>query len=485
MTDSSVSSTSSASSSAPSTSATSATASILKTLNAGSGLDTASIVSQLVTAQFAYKNQTLATQASTLATQISAVAKVKSEITTFDSALQSLVKGGTLTTQPTSSLTSVATVAASGSGGVAGLSATLTVNRLATAQAATTNDPVGRTDAFRAGSLAVTIGGVTTDVAIGAGDATLDGVAAKLNAAGLGLTATVVNDGNGARLTVKGQTGAANAFTITGTDADPSAAGLSLSTLSVGNGATGTTIGTTAGDAELVLDGATFHRATNTVADLVSGVTLTLAGQGTTTLGAQAPTAAISQAVTDFVDSYNEVQGTLATELDPKTGDLKSDAVTQSLSRALAAITTTSLTSSTDPSQPRTLADLGVSTNRDGTLSVDTTKLADMLAKYPAAAEAMFANTGSGAANDGVSAALSAIAAQATDPTYGLDAETATYQAQADKVTDAQSQAADDASAMTDRLTQQYASMDSKVAAYKSTQSFLTAQVDAWNKSDN
>jgi hypothetical protein len=43
-----------------------------------------------------------------------------------------------------------------------------------------------------------------------------------------------VSDGAGARLTVKGQTGAANAFTIEGVDTDPAGTGLSLSGLSVG-----------------------------------------------------------------------------------------------------------------------------------------------------------------------------------------------------------------------------------------------------------
>lgn len=466
-----------------STATTSSTASIVKTLGSGSGLDTGAIIAGLVQAQFAVKNAAFARSADTLTTQISAVAKLKSGITGFDTALKTLVKGGSLASQPTSSASGVVGVAAIGSTRLAGLSAQLTVTHLASAQAATTNTAVSRTAAFRSGSLAITIGGATTAVAIGDGDATLEGIAAKVNAAKLGVTATVVTDAGGARLTFKGATGAVNAFTIAATDDDAGAAGISLGDLAVGGTATGTMIGTTAADAEIALDGATYHRATNNIDDLIPGVRLTLAGIGAATLGAAAPTASISQAVSDFVDTFNELHTTLAGELDPKTGDLRQDSVSQALLRSLGALTTASL-ANTASGAPRTLADLGVKTNRDGSLAVDTVRLADALQRYPDAAEAMFA-PGSGATNGGLSAALSAIATAATDSKYGYDAETVRYQSAATKITDAQSAAADAASAMSDRLTQQFATMDTRVAAYKSTQDFLKQQVDAWNNSNN
>ena len=459
------------------TSTTSSTASIVKTLGTGSGLDTGAIVDALVSAQYAGKNAALSKQADALTAEIGGVAKLKSGITGVDTALRALVRGGTLRTQPTSSNAGVATVTGTG-----GLAATLTVNRLASAQAATTNSAVARTAAFRTGTLSVTLGGTTTAVTIGAGDATLDGVAAKLNAAGLGLTATVVTDAGGARLTVKGATGAASAFTIASSDDDPSASGMSLAGLAIGDGATGTTIGTTAQDAELVLDGATYHRPGNSVGDLLTGVRLQLTGVGTTTLGSSAPAAALTQAVTDLVDTLNQLHGIVATETDPKTGALRADAAAKTLARALTGLTTTSLAANATGG-PRTLGDIGVGTNRDGTLTLDTARLAKALATYPAAVEAMFAD-GSGASNGGLSAALGAITTKASDRSFGFDAETTRYtQAQSD-VTSAQAKAVADAAATKDRLTQQFATMDSRVAAYKSTQDFLKQQVDAWNKSN-
>ena len=459
------------------TATTSSTASIIKTLGSGSGLDTGAIVAALVDAQFAAKNAQFSKQSDKLTAQIGGVAKLKSGITGLDTALRTLVKGGTLTTQATSSNASVAVV----SGATGGLSGTLQVNRLASAQAATTNTAMGAAEQFQAGSLAITIGGNTTALAVEAGD-TLTTIAAKINAAGLGLKATLVGDGEGVRMTIKGATGAANAFTIQGTNADPGALTGGVVDLSIAPGATGTTIGTTAGDAEIVLDGATFHRATNSVANLIAGVKLELKGTGTTALGTQSPTPALSQAVNDFVETMNQLHAVIATELDPVTGSLRSDPAASALARALGSLTTVSLATNATGA-PRTLGDIGVKTNRNGTLSVDASRLAKALADYPKAAEALFAD-GTGTTGGGLSAALGAITAQATDRAFGFDAETTRYTQNQGRLADAQAKTADAASAMKDRLTQQFATMDARVAAYKSTGAFLKQQVDAWYKSN-
>ncbi len=128
---------------------------------------------------------------------------------------------------------------------------------------------------------------------------------------------------------------------------------------------------------------------------------------------------------------------------------------------------------------PRTLGDIGVSTNRDGTLSVDSARLAKVLADYPGAVEAMFYD-GVGASGGGLSAALGAITTRATDRAAGFDAETQRFTDHKADIAEQQAKAADDAAATKDRMTQQFASMDAKVAAYKSTGDFLKQQVDAW-----
>ena len=485
------------------TASTTSAASIVQTLGAGSGIDITSLVSSLVTAQYQAKNAQLASEQSTLTAQISGIASVKSGVTGFDTAFRQLATGGTLSTQPTSSDSAVLTATGLSGSKLAGLSATLVVNQIASAQAATTNTAIDPTTAFRAGSFSLQFGTDTTNssgtttftagssspvsIAIAAG-ATLSDIATAINGANAGVTATVIADGNGQRLSIKGATGASQAFALTGTDTDASAAGTSLSSLNVGRQATGTTIGTSAQDAIVTLDGATFHRASNTISNLVTGVQLKLVSASTTpvTLGTASPAAALNQAVSNIVDTYNSVLATLKAQTDPSTGVLRSDPTVTALQRSLAVLTTTKLSTPSATGGPSTLADLGVSTNRDGTLSLDQTALSNALNTYPNDVEAMFAiGTGTASTNNGLSAALAAIAAKATDPTYGLDASTANYTRQQSTVTDEQTAQTTAAATTKTQLTQQYAAMDSKVAAYKSTQTFLTAQIAAWNKTSN
>jgi flagellar hook-associated protein 2 len=488
--------------------ATSTVASIVKTLGSGSGVDTVTLVQQLVDAQFAVKNSQLAAKADTLTSQISAVSALKSELTNFDAALKGLVTSGSLTTQPTSSNPSVVTVTATSGAKLAGLSGQLTVNALASAQAATTNTAIPRTTAFNTGTLSLQFGtdstsgtppvttftpggGAAIPIEIGIGDATLDGIAAKINAANAGVTATVVTDGIGARLTIKGANGALQAFSLTGTDT--SATGTSLSTLNIGREATGTTIGTSAGDASITLDGATFHRSTNSITDLITGVKLDLASVSTSpvTLGSTSPTSSLTSAVNDFVTTFNELQKIVAADVDPFTGVLRTDTTVTAISRSLAKMTTTTLATPTTAGAPHTLADLGVTTNRDGTLAVDSTKLAAAVTKYPDAVEALFAYGKGGATNDGIAGALAAIVKQATvssgtsDQDLSLNASTKRLAAAQADIVDAQTKAADLAATTKTRMTAQFAKMDSAVAAYKSTQAFLTQQIDAWNASDD
>ena len=80
---------------------------------------------------------------------------------------------------------------------------------------------------------------------------------------------------------------------------------------------------------------------------------------------------------------------------------------------------------------------------------------------------------------------LNSISTAASSVIYGLGASAINYTAQQSKISDQESTLADQKTAATTRLTQQFASMNSKVSAYKSTQTFLENQVKAWNKSDD
>ena len=86
---------------------------------------------------------------------------------------------------------------------------------------------------------------------------------------------------------------------------------------------------------------------------------------------------------------------------------------------------------------------------------------------------------------NGILGALNYIATAASSATFGLGASLAKYQKAQSDLADQQSDLQSQEDDMRTRLTQQFASMDSKVASYKSTQAFLQQQIDAWNKSSS
>ena len=474
---------------------------LLTSLGSGSGVDTASLVTSLVNAEYATQAATLQSKADTLTAQISAVANVKSAITTFSTALQSLVKGGTLTTQPVSSNTGVVSATALPGAKLAGLNSTLTVSQLASAQTAVTSTAIAdHRAAIGTGTLTLTLGTATyssdgtamtgftagsaspVNVTIDSSNDSLDGIAAAINAAKAGVTAAVVTDADGsAFLSLKGASGKTQAFTLQASS-DPSG---QLSQFNVGTGATGTTLSGIAQNARITLDGATVERSSNTVSDLISGVKLQLNATSTApvSMTSSTPTDALSGAVSDFVDAYNAVIGILTTQTDPINGALKSDSAATALLRSLKNMTLSNLVPGAASGTPTTLADVGVGTNRDGTLSLNSDTLNRALTNSPQSVESMFAYSSAG--TTGLSALLSGLTTQATDNTYGLGASTASYTASQSTITTQQSDLTDQESQMNTRLTAQFASMQSIVSSYKSTQSFLTNQIAAWNKSSS
>jgi len=486
---------------------TSATSTILTSLGAGSGVDTAALVSSLVQAQFAARNQALTRQDNALSAQISSVAKVQSGITGFAAGLKSLIKSGSLVTQPTSSDASVLTASALPGAKLSSLSASVEVTRIATSQIATSRTPfAARTATVGTGTLTLTFGTGTVSngaltgfaagstaaitIPIGSDQQTLAGVAAAINARAAGVSASIVTDADGtARLSLKGATGSAQAFTLSGDSAG-------LAQLNVGIGQNSTTIGSAALNAQVKLDGIAVERASNTVTDLIDGVQLNLASAAVgkpVTLGSTRPTAGISQAVTDFVDTFNQLQAVLRAETDAATGPLRSDFNATGLARALRGLTLTTLTTGAAAGALTSLSDIGVSTNRDGTLRVDAARLAAVIASSPDGVEALFAD-GIGASGGGIAAALDAISTAAVDQAVtvngrveriGLVGSAALYTAARARVTDAEAKVATDTAVYQERLTRQYAASDARVAAYRSTLSALQNQIAQWNRSGN
>jgi flagellar hook-associated protein 2 len=367
--------------------------SILSSLNAnGASIDTGALVTQLTAAQKSSLETPITTKQATNTAQISAVATLTSDLNTFSTSLNTLIQGGTLQTQPVSSDTSVMTVAAVAGTPVGALNQSITVNALAAAQSLKSSG-YSATQAFDSGTLTITAGsGSPVTINVDSSNNTLAGIAQSINAQKAGVTASVVTGSDGtATLVLKGATGAANSFTIV--SSDTGSEGTSLSALSYdGTSASGLTQTQAAQDASVTVDGVTVTRSSNTFSDVIPGVSMTLSKVGTVNLTSTRPNDAITQAINDFVSAYNQLlteinTDTAAASGSASAGPLQGNSAIRQIKTQLSQLTTKPLNAS---GTIRTLAELGVSTAQDGTLSVNSTTLNSMLTNYPDDVEAMF-----------------------------------------------------------------------------------------------
>jgi len=384
------------SSTTPSTQSATASAgsSILTALGAGSGIDTASLVTNLVSAAYSDKESQLATKTTANTAKVSSLGTLSNGIDSFATALQQLVAGGTLKSQPSTSDSSVLTATAQSGTNIGTLSAQVEVRQIATAQSlvsAYITDP----SSTGQGSLALTTAAGTFNITIDSSNDTLAGLATAINAVNSGatpsgVTASVVTDSNGSRLVLKGAAGAANAFSIQATgDTD-------LARFDSTGATPAMTQAQAAQDAIIRMDGIDTTHSSNTVSDLIPGVTLNLVSAkiGTTiSLGLTRPTEAITQAVNDYVSAYNSLKGEIDAAVavgsgGANQGPLYGNSAINQMKTMLQRISSTALSSF--PNGPQTLAEIGVSTAQNGTLSVDANKLATALSTYPDAVEAMF-----------------------------------------------------------------------------------------------
>jgi flagellar hook-associated protein 2 len=153
-------------------------------------------------------------------------------------------------------------------------------------------------------------------------------------------------------------------------------------------------------DAVVRVDGITVTRDSNTVADVISGVTLNLSQTTSTpaTISVSQDTQTIRGRIVTFVQQYNEVRNQIAryTAFDPETqvrGPLLGDLTVRTLQNTLAN-TVTSQVPGLSQSGINSLAGIGITVNSDGQLVVDDAKLDDALETNFATVKKLFALVG-------------------------------------------------------------------------------------------
>jgi flagellar hook-associated protein 2 len=234
------------------------------------------------------------------------------------------------------------------------------------------------------------------------------GLRDAVNASGAGVTATVVNTGIGANpyqliLTAKdtGTGTTSGKITLAETTSGGPLNSLGIAAGTVDSPTTPTTLtGGTASagaqisqDAQFVVNGTTLNRKSNVVTDAVDGVTFTLkqGGQTTaTTFGVTLDTGTITSQLQDVVSKFNAVVTAVSTG-SKSGGALATDPTIKNLlSQVRAALG--GVPAGLSASNPyQTGADVGLKTNRDGTLSLDTTILKAALDANPDAVKKVFA----------------------------------------------------------------------------------------------
>jgi flagellar hook-associated protein 2 len=439
--------------------------SIAKSLGVGSGVDVSQLVSDLAAASRDPKIARLDKRESSVKAQISALAQARSDFETLTESLGRLVTDGALRTQISVSDEGILRATAMGDTPVGALASDLEVMQLARAQTLVSGSFASATSAIGQGPFTLSVAGQDYAIPLTAGNETLTGLADAINASGSGISASVRGENGGFRLILKGQTGLANSFTLTG------ASDLNL------------TQAQAAQNAIVKVDGVSYQRASNSMSDVIPGVTLDIkkADPGAlVSLGATRPTGAITSTMTDFVAAMNDLKKTLASAR----SSTNARAVFE-LERRLSRLIGQPLTSSANG--PRSMADLGVTTNRDGSLSLDSKKLEAALKSWPDAVEAMFNplrdSTHSETTDPGISGAMSAIKTSALASNGGLDALKARLQKEADALAILRTRTEEREAANKDRLLRNFAGMDSRVTSLKATQAYLDQQIAQWNRS--
>ncbi|AEG50305.1 flagellar hook-associated 2 domain-containing protein [Sphingobium chlorophenolicum L-1] len=466
---------------------TSVSSSILTALGAGSGIDTASLVSSLVSASREPKQTAITNRQTLNSARISALASASSSLDSFADALNSLLAGTGYSGTPASNDASIASVSALPGGTPTGLPAQIVVNQLASARTLASVPVAGATAATAVGEgqLTLTVGGQSATITINSTNNSYTGLAAAINNAGLGVTASVITDTQGTRLVMKGPTGAANDFSL----ASVSGVDLAKFAWSGTDSATMASAGQPK-DAIILLDGVEQHYAGNSIDNAIPFLRIDLnkAAPGTSvTLATTEPTTTMRDLMVEFVDAYNTLMKALNTATSTGTdqsnaGVLNGESSIRDMKRQLSQMVSAQLTAT---GTYKTLNDLGVSTNRDGTIALDTKALDKAIAADPAAITQMLNPSVKTATNIGLAGLMDSVRDNIQKTDGPLAASQGKYKALAD---DLAKQLEKLDTQMTDyqaQLTKVYSAMESRLSALKATQSYLTQQVALWTKSND
>jgi flagellar hook-associated protein 2 len=394
----------------------------------GSGLDINSLISQLMALEqrpvLALDRKEASYQA-----RLSAFGTLKGTLATLQSAAKALTSPEKFSAYQ-ASIADPTLLAASASSGASAGSYSVEVQSLARAQKLKSDGFADSGAVIGEGTLTIEFGryaasGLDTvftansgkpaqAIQIPASGNTLAGIRDAINAAGIDMSATIVNDGSASRLVLtSSDTGLDNALRITAADDDGNHtdhAGLSRlvfdATVTGGvPGAQNLSEAVSAKDALVVLDGIAITRSSNTISDAADGLTLTLLKEApgtTTTLAVARDPALVSNAAQALVKAYNDAVKSFRDlsgyDAASKSGGiLLGDSTVRSIQSRLRTILFGSV--DTGVAGISSFSDVGISFQTDGTLAFDAAKFDAAMSTSSTALSSLFTGATTGIAS--------------------------------------------------------------------------------------
>ncbi|WP_163575915.1 flagellar filament capping protein FliD [Halomonas faecis] len=439
----------------------------ISSLGVGSGLDLNGLLGQLQEAERA-KLEPIQQQVQEQEVKISAYGELQSSLSSFQDAASKL-SDSSLFQGHNASVTGDAFEAAANSDAATG-EYSVTVNDLATAGSLATQRVSDPTAEISSGAtdLDLTFEDATLDTTVTiAADSTLEDIRDAVNAdSEAAVNASIVNDGEGYRLALMSEDTGQQA-SITGTN---------FATVADQATLTDATVAQAGQDASLDVNGIAISSTTNQVEDAIQGVTLNLEQQGSGTLSVARDDDSIREAVTGFVESYNDLKETSGSLSafngeEGEAGALIGDNAVRTIESRLRSDLAAGV--SVDGEQSL-LSDVGLSMTVDGTLELDEGELDAALAEDPAAVEAYFAGNET---VPGLAGRVTETAEQLTSENGALTTSLDGAENRIDSLNDRYARVEDSIEQTIDRYRTQFSQLDAMVAQMNQTSSYLTQQL--------
>jgi len=388
----------------------------------GSGLEINTIVEAIVAAEQDPASATLLAAATEATEMISAFGTINSALSDFQDSYSDLSRGSTFSaTTYTSSDDSILS-ATLGLGAATG-SWSFEVEQQAKAQtlvSSSENSYDEATSAVGTGTISFSYGTYEDDgsfsidpnqaietLTIDSSNNSLDKLRDTINAGDYSVSASLINDGSKYRLVLTNkETGEENALQLTVADDDGNDSDTSgLSSLTYSGDVKNMTRTSVAQDAKIIMDGIDITSPTNSIANVIEGVTLQVGGKtavgSTVSLNITSDTSTVEEQINAFVENYNTTISQMNTlsaygSDSESNGILSGDSTVRGIKSQMRSLLNTSIPHL--DGAVRSFADLGILTNSDGTISLDEDTLSSVMASDMASIADFF--TASGGASD-------------------------------------------------------------------------------------